>query len=102
MDPGLAFGTGNPRIHRALSRVLDGARLAGRRVIDYGCGSACLRSLRSARGAHAQAVDIDEQALLRERGECRRERRRRPHAICQTASIAAPADVVIANILPPR
>ena len=64
LDPGLAFGTGT---HQSTALCLDWiARrdLAGKRVLDYGCGSGILAIAALKRGAAAAlAVDIDPQAL---------------------------------------
>jgi ribosomal protein L11 methyltransferase len=75
LDPGLAFGTGTHPTTALCLEWLDGAALAGRRVIDYGCGSGVLGIAALKLGAaHVLALDIDAQAL-------------------------APVDIVLANIL---
>ena len=56
LDPGLAFGTGTHASTALCLQWLDGAALAGRELIDYGCGSgvlaiAALGSVRAARTA---------------------------------------------------
>ena len=65
LDPGLAFGTGT---HPSTALCLDwlaSARLEGRTVLDYGCGSGLLGIAALKLGAaRATAVDIDPQALL--------------------------------------
>jgi len=65
LDPGLAFGTGT---HPSTALCLDwlaGAALAGRTVLDYGCGSGLLAIAALKLGAaQADAVDIDPQAIV--------------------------------------
>ncbi|MBL6749457.1 MAG: 50S ribosomal protein L11 methyltransferase [Nevskia sp.] len=64
LDPGLAFGTGS---HPSTALCLDWLAQhppAGAQVLDYGCGSGILAIAALKLGAaHAQAVDIDPQAL---------------------------------------
>ncbi len=64
LDPGLAFGTGT---HPTTGLCLDWLAqqdLAGRSVIDFGCGSGILALAAARLGAAAvTAVDIDPQAL---------------------------------------
>ena len=64
LDPGLAFGTGT---HPSTSMCLDwlsAAEVAGKTVLDYGCGSGVLAIAALKLGArHALAIDIDPQAL---------------------------------------
>ncbi|KKW69144.1 ribosomal protein L11 methyltransferase [Lampropedia cohaerens] len=69
LDPGMAFGTGTHPTTRMCLRWLatrhesDGA-IAGRSVLDYGCGSGIL-AIAAAKFAARQvdAVDIDEAAI---------------------------------------
>jgi ribosomal protein L11 methyltransferase len=64
LDPGLAFGTGTHASTALCLQWLDGATLAGRDVIDYGCGSGVLAIAALRLGAHgAYCFDIDSQAL---------------------------------------
>lgn len=64
LDPGLAFGTGTHPTTALCLQMLDGADLAGRTMIDYGCGSGILAIAALKLGAaHAICVDIDPQAL---------------------------------------
>ena len=64
LDPGLAFGTGE---HPTTSLCLDWLSeqtLAGKTLLDYGCGSGILSIAALKLGAReAWAVDIDAQAL---------------------------------------
>src|ERR1700730_8367673 len=65
LDPGLAFGTGTHPTTALCLQILDSLPVAGRSVIDYGCGSGILGvgALRLG-AAHVIAVDLDPQALV--------------------------------------
>lgn len=64
LDPGLAFGTGTHPSTALCLEWLAGADLAGKTVLDYGCGSGLLAIAALKLGAAAAtAVDIDPQAL---------------------------------------
>jgi ribosomal protein L11 methyltransferase len=101
LDPGLAFGTGTHATTALCLEWLDGCDLAGRRVIDYGCGSGILAIAALKLGAAgAVAFDIDPQALLATRENAERN----GVAGCLTATATAPetpasCDVLVANIL---
>ena len=65
LDPGLAFGTGTHPTTALCLEWLDSATVAGKRVIDYGCGSGILAIAAAKLGAASvHAIDIDPQALL--------------------------------------
>jgi ribosomal protein L11 methyltransferase len=65
LDPGLAFGTGTHPSTALCLQILDSLPIAGRGVIDYGCGSGILGIAALKLGAaHVWAVDLDPQALL--------------------------------------
>jgi ribosomal protein L11 methyltransferase len=65
LDPGLAFGTGSHPTTALCLQILDSLPVAGRSVIDYGCGSGILGIAALKLGAaHVTAVDLDHQALL--------------------------------------
>ncbi len=65
LDPGLAFGTGTHPTTALCLQILDSLPLAGRCVIDYGCGSGILGIAALKLGAaQVTAVDLDPQALL--------------------------------------
>lgn len=65
LDPGLAFGTGTHPTTALCLEWLDSAEVAGKRVVDYGCGSGILAIAAAKLGAAAVlAIDIDPQALL--------------------------------------
>jgi len=64
LDPGLAFGTGTHATTALCLRWLEAAPLAGRRMLDFGCGSGILAIAALLLGAeHAHGIDIDPQAL---------------------------------------
>jgi ribosomal protein L11 methyltransferase len=64
LDPGLAFGTGShPTTHLCLEWLCEQAT-AGKRVLDYGCGSGILALAAAKLGAtDVLGVDIDERAI---------------------------------------
>lgn len=64
VDPGLAFGTGTHPTTRLCLQWLSKLPLAGKTVLDYGCGSGILAMAASALGADSVfGVDIDPQAV---------------------------------------
>lgn len=64
LDPGLAFGTGAHATTALCLEWLDAARLKGKFVVDYGCGSGVLAIAAALKGAQRViAVDTDPQAL---------------------------------------
>ena len=101
LDPGMAFGTGMHPTTALCLQWLDGADLAGKTVLDYGCGSGILAIAAIRLGAHrAIAVDIDPQCL-----EVTRENAQRNGTLGQIDILLAqewkgePVDVLLANIL---
>jgi ribosomal protein L11 methyltransferase len=106
LDPGLAFGTGTHPTTALCLEQLDGLALAGRTVVDYGCGSGILALAALKLGAAmALGVDTDPQAL-----SASRENARRNAIATQDLELVPPRDidsrrwehvahVVIANIL---
>ncbi len=64
LDPGLAFGTGTHPTTALCLEWLDSADLAGKTLIDFGCGSGIL-AIAAAKlgGARVWAIDHDPQAL---------------------------------------
>jgi len=101
LDPGLAFGTGRHPTTALCLRWLDGVDLAGKTIIDYGCGSGILAIAALRLGAgHAVAVDRDPQALeatqanAEHNGVADRLRPCLPEEVPET-----PADLLPANIL---
>ena len=64
LDLGLAFGTGQHPTTRSCLAWLADARLEGRSVLDYGCGSGILGIAAALLGAaRVVAVDVEPQAL---------------------------------------
>jgi ribosomal protein L11 methyltransferase len=101
LDPGLAFGTGTHPSTALCLEWLAQADLAGRRVLDYGCGSGLLAIAALRLGAaRATAVDIDPQALTATRENAQ------ANGVGDRVEVLAaadyreqPHDVVLANIL---
>lgn len=66
LEPGRAFGTGLHATTSLVANILDGAKgeLAGKRVLDAGCGSGILSFVALLLGAErAVAFDIDEEVV---------------------------------------
>jgi ribosomal protein L11 methyltransferase len=102
LDPGLAFGTGTHPTTALCLQILDSLPLAGRRVIDYGCGSGILGIAALKLGAaHVTAVDLDPQALLAARDNAIRNGVAEGMDVRGVDAAAAlrPAHCVLANIL---
>ena len=105
LDPGLAFGSGTHPTTALCLQWLDGlardGRLAGARVLDFGCGSGILALAALKLGAaHAVGVDNDPQAIIATRDNAQR------NGVEERLSVYLPADepvaaypVVVANIL---
>lgn len=102
MDPGLAFGTGDHPSTLLCLQWLAKQDVQDAAIIDYGCGSGILGIAALLRGAHGMiGVDIDPQALMATRENCRRN-----HIDPSRLSVYLPeqmptatADLVFANIL---
>lgn len=64
LDPGMAFGTGtHPTTALCLAWLATDAAVAGRSVLDYGCGSGILAIAAARLGAReVVAIDLDPQA----------------------------------------
>lgn len=101
LDPGLAFGTGTHETTALCLNWLDGADLAGKSVLDFGCGSGVLAIAALLLGAeYAVATDIDPQALLATRENARLNGvGERLTCFLPEDMPAAHFDVVLANIL---
>lgn len=102
LDPGLAFGTGDHPTTSLCLEWLSEQVLAGKTLLDYGCGSGILSIAALKLGAAAAfAVDIDPQALQVTRQNAVH------NGIHTTLDVMLPsglppdlqADIVIANIL---
>ncbi len=100
LDPGLAFGTGDHPTTALCLSWLDGQSLAGKTVIDYGCGSGILAIAALKLGAaHAIAIDHDPQALEATHANAAANQvATRLEVLAPGASIP-PAAIVVANIL---
>jgi len=102
LDPGLAFGSGTHPTTALCLQWLDGLALAGRTVIDYGCGSGILAIAALKLGAmHATGIDNDPQALLASADNARRNdvAGRLSLHLAKDGADREPADVLVANIL---
>ena len=108
LDPGLAFGTGSHPSTGLCLRHLAGLDLAGKLVIDYGCGSGILGIAAIGLGARrCLAVDIDPQALEAARENALRNRVAEHFDIMSPLAVAdalrrsktSMPDVLVANVL---
>ncbi|MGG2141157.1 50S ribosomal protein L11 methyltransferase [Symbiopectobacterium sp. RP] len=102
LDPGLAFGTGTHPTTSLCLQWLDSLDLAGKTVIDFGCGSGILAIAALKLGAaQAIGIDIDPQAIQASRDNAQR------NGVSERLALYLPkdqpndlsADVVVANIL---
>ncbi|SLM61452.1 MULTISPECIES: 50S ribosomal protein L11 methyltransferase [Dickeya] len=102
LDPGLAFGTGTHPTTALCLQWLDGLDLAGKTIIDFGCGSGILAIAALKLGAaRAIGIDIDPQAIQASRDNAQR------NGVSERLELYLPkdqptelsADVVVANIL---
>ena len=105
LDPGLAFGTGtHPTTALCLEwldAIADAGALAGKNLIDFGCGSGVLAVAALKLGAaHAIGVDNDAQAIEASRINAER------NDVAANVDLYLPqhfpaqqADILIANIL---
>jgi ribosomal protein L11 methyltransferase len=101
LDPGLAFGTGTHPTTALCLEWLDGAELAGKTFVDYGCGSGVLAIAALKLGAtRVVGVDNDEQALTASADNAAR------NGVADKLDLYLPqhfpqmqADVLVANIL---
>ncbi|HDO1312280.1 50S ribosomal protein L11 methyltransferase [Aeromonas veronii] len=102
LDPGLAFGTGTHPTTALCLQWLDGLDLAGKTVVDFGCGSGILGIAALKLGAaRVIGIDIDPQAIQASRDNAAR------NGVADQIELYLPADqpqdveadVVIANIL---
>ena len=101
LDPGLAFGTGTHPTTALCLEWLDGAELAGKEVVDYGCGSGILAIAGARLGAkHLWCVDNDPQALVATRDNGSRNGVLEKLSVCLPPAFPAmQADLLLANIL---
>ena len=101
LDPGLAFGTGTHPTTALVLRWLDGVELAGKTVLDYGCGSGVLAIAALMLGAKsASAYDHDPQAIVASRENARKNAVSDRLFVTQAvAELDGAFDIVVANIL---
>ena len=99
VDPGLAFGTGTHPTTRLCLLWLTDLQLAGKTVLDYGCGSGILAMAASALGAASVfGVDIDPQAVETARFNTEANRLDVTYAVSDR-ELDQQYDIVVANIL---
>jgi ribosomal protein L11 methyltransferase len=102
LDPGLAFGSGSHETTRLCMQWLSTQELAGKSVIDYGCGSGILAIAALKLGAvNALGVDIDPQALQasRRNAELNQVSECLQLVLPENVPEQAAADIIFANIL---
>ncbi|MFC4763762.1 50S ribosomal protein L11 methyltransferase [Dyella koreensis] len=101
LDPGLAFGSGTHPTTALCLEWLDGQDLAGKTLIDYGCGSGILAIAALKLGvSSAVGVDNDPQALTASADNAERNEVADRLALFLPDDLEAePAEVFIANIL---
>ncbi len=101
LDPGLAFGTGTHPTTELCLHWLDKADLAGKTVIDFGCGSGVLAVAALKLGAaRAIGVDHDPQAIMASRENAKRNGvSDRLELYLNKEFSLQTADIVLANIL---
>jgi ribosomal protein L11 methyltransferase len=101
LDPGLAFGTGTHPSTALCLEWLDGAPLAGCRIIDYGSGSGVLAIAALKLGAsRAYAFDIDPQALQATRDNAAENDVLEQLEVCAQQELLPPdCEFLVANIL---
>ncbi len=102
LEPGLAFGSGSHPTTAMCLEWLAGMDLAGRSILDWGCGSGVLGIAALALGARTvTALDIDPQALQSTRANALRNGRTAELQVLHPAAMPPDDlhDVVVANIL---
>lgn len=101
LDPGLAFGTGMHATTALCLEWLDGLALAGKSMLDYGCGSGVLAIAALKLGCRsATAMDVDPQAVLATRRNAADNDVGSQLCVAgDDAGIKGRFDIVVANIL---
>lgn len=101
LDPGLAFGTGTHATTALCLQWLDGLALAGKSMLDYGCGSGVLAIAALKLGCRsATAMDVDPQAVLATRRNAADNDVGSQLCVAgDDAGIKGRFDIVVANIL---
>ncbi|WP_072530002.1 50S ribosomal protein L11 methyltransferase [Bacteroides ilei] len=102
INPQMAFGTGHHATTSSIIAELLDADLAGKSVLDMGCGTSILAILASMRGADpVTAIDIDDWCVNNSRDNIRLNRISNIDVKLGDASLLkghTPFDVIIANI----
>ena len=100
LNPGLAFGTGTHETTSMCIDLMQRLDIAGKRVLDFGCGSGILGICASKLGAaDVLFADTDEQAIAATLYNCGLNRITSPNVLCDDVrNIEMPADIVLANI----
>ncbi len=102
LDPGLAFGTGTHPTTALCLEWLESLDLAGKTVIDFGCGSGILAIAALKLGAEkAIGIDIDPQAIIASKSNAEQNgvADRFDLYLAEDAPKDMQAEVVVANIL---
>jgi ribosomal protein L11 methyltransferase len=107
LDPGRAFGSGHHATTAQCLELLDeldgAGGLAGRTVVDVGCGSGVLAIAAAMRGARAVGSDVDPDATEVTAQNAARNGVEIPTAVgsveAATALLGGPAEVVLANLV---
>ena len=101
LDPGLAFGSGTHPTTALCLQWLDSQDLAGKSLVDFGCGSGILAIAALKLGAaSALGIDHDPQALIAsERNAQDNGVANRLELLGSNTPAGEQADIVIANIL---
>jgi len=101
LDPGLAFGTGTHPTTAMCLEWLDNLDLAGKKLLDYGCGSGVLAIAALKLGCvSATGMDIDPQAVIATRQNAEHNGVDRNLLVTDSPQgIKGDFDVVVANIL---
>lgn len=101
LDPGLAFGTGTHATTALCLEWLDKTEIAGRTLLDFGCGSGILAIAGLKLGARSvTALDIDRQAITATRQNAlKNDVDNRLVTTMQFEQLDGQFDFVVANIL---
>jgi ribosomal protein L11 methyltransferase len=101
LDPGLAFGSGTHPTTALCLRWLDSQDLAGKNLVDFGCGSGILAIAALKLGAvSAIGIDHDPQALMASAQNAKDNGvADRLTLVGSNTPVGEQADIVIANIL---
>ena len=101
LDPGLAFGSGTHPTTALCLQWLDSQDLAGKSLVDFGCGSGILAIAALKLGAaSALGIDHDPQALIAsDRNAQDNGVTNRLELLGSNTPVGEQADIVIANIL---